>query len=250
MKSLLFLAFLNLSAPAALVAHYQFDEGQAFVANDSSGNGNNGTVVGATWNAANLNFDGVNDYVTIPNSPTINLTGNSMTVMAWVKWEIEPTTGNSWASIVNKNADGQFRLHHNPQNTKFEFAVSTVGSGGVVFSTTTPVINRWYHVTGVYDGAAIRILVDGQLEGSVAVSGNLTGSTSPLNIGNRAITNDRFFAGEIDDVRLYNNALNQSEISLAMIPEPSATAFTLLSSAVLLRRRRPKEGQNVSAPCA
>lgn len=223
---------------AALVAHYQFNEGTGSISSDLSGNGNTGTVVGASWSGGALDFDGVDDHVSIPNSPTINLTGNTMTVMAWVKWEINPTSGASWASIVNKNGDGQFRLHHNSNNSRFEFAVSTAGGGGWVFSSTAPVINQWYHVAGTYDGAAIRIYVDGQLEGSLAMTGNIIGSTSPVNIGNRAISNDRFFAGMIDDVRLYNHTLSQTDISAAMIPEPTSVLMLLSATGLILRRRR------------
>ena len=79
------------AAPAAvngLVGAYSFDAGSGTSAADSSGSANTGTLSGATWAAGKngnaLSFDGVNDWVTIADSASLDLT-SGMTLEAWVK---------------------------------------------------------------------------------------------------------------------------------------------------------------------
>lgn len=69
-----------------------------------------------------LQFDGVNDYVSIGNV-NLNLT-NTITFMAWIKWDINPSSGNNFTTIISNNSsavqnDGQFYFRHNSSNTSF-----------------------------------------------------------------------------------------------------------------------------------
>jgi type II secretory pathway pseudopilin PulG len=185
---------------------------------DSSGTGNNGAVSGGViynqtgkFNNA-LQFNGTNGYISVPNSPTLNPT-SAITVSAWVKWNITPTSGNGWATIVNKNSDSQYRLQHNSNNTRFEFAIVTSGVGGVgryITSTTVPQIGRWYYLVGTYDGTTVRLYVNGVQESTVGLTGTINTSTAPLYISNHP---GRFFNGLIDEVSIYNRALSASEIN-------------------------------------
>jgi ligand-binding sensor domain-containing protein len=82
------LASSALAVDPNLVAWYKFDEGSGTTALDSA-NGHNGTVNGATWTAGKvggaLSFDGVNDYVDVPDNPALRFTQNSsFTLCAWV----------------------------------------------------------------------------------------------------------------------------------------------------------------------
>jgi PKD repeat protein len=84
--------YITASPPLApslsLVAAYSFDEGTGTKVNDTSGNGNHGTISGAQWSNAGrygkaLVFDGVYDWVTANDAPSLNLT-TAMTLAAWV----------------------------------------------------------------------------------------------------------------------------------------------------------------------
>ncbi len=196
-----------------LVLDTPFDEDSGSIANDFSGNNNNGNISNANRVPGRfyqaLNFNGSNSFVEVLNSPSLNMS-SAISIAAWVKWNINPSSGAQWASIVNKNIDNQYRLHHNSSNSAFEFAIRTANNRWVV-SNTSPVQDVWYFVVGTYDGSNVRIYVDGQLENSVGHSGALSNSSSNLRIGSRS-GGDRFFNGLIDKVQIYNKALSSEEI--------------------------------------
>ena len=78
---------------------------------DSSGQNNNGTATGVTYGQlgkfrAAMSFNGSSSYINIPDTASLDPT-NAITAEAWVKWNINPTTGLPWANIINKNGDGQ-----------------------------------------------------------------------------------------------------------------------------------------------
>ncbi len=200
---------------SGMVSLYHFDEESNTQAVDSSGNNhaayleNNPTwTTGKFLNA--LDFDG-NSYLNIPDAFDLNMT-SEISLEAWVKWNIEPSTGNSQAQIINKNGDLQYQLQHSINNNNFEFAVQTNIERQVVSSNVSPVSDEWYYVVGTYDGANIKIYIDGQLENQVGLTGNIATSTSPVNIARRAVNNDRYFVGIIDEVSIHDNALSATEI--------------------------------------
>lgn len=204
---------------------------------DSSGNGLNGRSVGGASTAAASPalagtpgtcryavFNGTTGYLDL-GAPQMTFT-NKLTVMAWVRWGIAPSTGKSWANIVTNNSNttgdvGQFWLQHAAANAKFEFAAQTSAGRKWVKSTVTPVQGQWAHVAGVYDGATIKIYVNGVANASVVLTGNIV-APSPaykLNIGRWAFTSESFraFSGNIDEVRIYDRALASSEVATAMM---------------------------------
>ena len=206
-----FIREINTGSP--LVLDLPFDEGSGSIANDFSGNNNNGSITGATWvNGVfkdALDFNGSSDYVSIPNSASLN--PPSITLSAWVKWNINPSSGNQWSSIINKDSDSQYRLHHNSNNSLFEFAIRTSSGARWVVSETSPVQGVWYFLVGTYNGSSLKIYVNGQLEGEISHSGDILVSTSDVRIGSRS-SNDRYFNGVIDKPQIYNRELTAGEI--------------------------------------
>jgi hypothetical protein len=69
----------------------------------------------------------------------------------------------------------------------------------------------WTHLAATYDGATVRLYVNGTQVRALSASGAMTVSTGPLKIGGNAIWSE-WFAGLIDDVRVYNRALTAAEI--------------------------------------
>lgn len=94
---------------------------------DSSGNSNNGTGSNITYNNpgkfnSSIAFNGSNSAINVPSSNSLNPT-NAITMEAWVKWNIDPTTGQQWANIINKNGDDGYQIQHTSTNAYFETAI-------------------------------------------------------------------------------------------------------------------------------
>jgi hypothetical protein len=85
---------------------------------------------------------------------------------------------------------------------------NVVGSAGLV-------LNAWSHLASTFDGSTLRLYVNGGLVSSTAVSGSLAASTGVLRIGGNGVWPE-WFAGLIDEVRVYNRALSGTEIQSDM----------------------------------
>src|SRR4030095_2439569 len=80
--------------------------------------------------------------------------------------------------------------------------------------TASPVGN-WTHVALTYDGAALRLYVNGTVVATQAAAGTVEANTKPLRIGGN-VPYGEFFQGIIDEVRVYNRALSAAEIQADM----------------------------------
>jgi PKD repeat protein len=203
------------AGPSGLVAAYGFDEGSGTAAADSSGKGNSGVVSGATWTTGHsggaLAFDGSSDWVTVADSASLDLT-SGMTLEAWVR---PSALGASWRSVLFKEQGGGmvYSLYAN-DGSQPRTQVNIGGEKNAVGTSGLPV-NAWTHLAGTYDGTTLRLYVNGTLVTSTTVGGSIPTSTGPLRIGGDSIWPE-WFAGSIDDVRVYNRPLSASEIQTDM----------------------------------
>jgi hypothetical protein len=209
--------------PSALVAHFTFDELDATQVTDMSGRGNHGVIAGAVRvdgvSGGALQFDGVNDWVTIADAPSLDLVA-SFTLEAWVK----PSAIGGYRTVVLKEGTGfaPYELYAS-SDTPVPAAFFTTTSGvRSVTGTTALVTNGWTHLAATYDGVNLRLYVNGSPR-SVARSGSLRTSNGPLRIGGNQVWGGEFFAGAIDEVRVYNRALSTAEISADMNGTPPPT---------------------------
>src|SRR3989344_3092088 len=216
----------NDSLKKGLVGHWSFDGNDmaGVTAYDRSGNNNNGTLTNGPVRVKGkigqgLSFDGVDDYVSVGDNDSLDITG-SITVATWVRATsfgvgfneerlVFKGTGVSTANIYTlgiADSKAMFSLH------LAGFGASDcLGNSPCIVSNTTLVTGRWYHVAGTYDGATIRIYVDGQLGGSQSVVSTGTADANPVLFGSRSDGQDSL-TGFLDDVRLYNRALTPAEI--------------------------------------
>jgi fibronectin type 3 domain-containing protein len=215
-------ATVTTAPPSGLVAAYSFDEGSGTAVADLSGKGNGGTISGATWTGAGggkfgaaLSFDGVNDWVTVADSNTLDLT-SGMAVEAWVN----PTAlGNAWRTVLMKERTGNmvYDLYANgsgaskvPDTEVFVSGVARETKG-----TTALGLSTWTHLAATYDGASLRLFVNGTQVGTQAASGSISASTGALRMGGNNIWGE-WYQGLIDEVRIYNRALSATEIQTDM----------------------------------
>ncbi|UVS81642.1 LamG-like jellyroll fold domain-containing protein [Actinokineospora sp. UTMC 2448] len=200
-------------APGAPVASYNFDEGAGSVLGDRSGNANHGAVAGAAWVAGRtggaLSFDGVDDMVTVADTPALRAT-TALTVSAWVR----PTGGADWRTVVMKERAGglSYALYSDnaagrPAGYGRVGAVDVAVTGPSALPTAT-----WTHLAMTYDGSALRLYVDGVLVSTEIIGGSLATSTGALRLGGNAVWGE-YFVGAMDDVRVYNRTLTAAEIA-------------------------------------
>jgi hypothetical protein len=201
---------------AGLVAAYGFNEGTGITAGDSSGNGLTGTLSGPTWIAAGrfggaLSFDGVNDLVTVPDANALDLT-TAMTIEAWVY----PTAISGWRSIVLKERPAQlvYSLYGNTDTNRPSVEIFTTATRDVR-GTAQLALNTWTHLAATYDGATLRLYRNGVQVASRAATGAIAVSANPLRIGGNTIWGE-YFAGRIDDVRIYNRVRTAADIQTDM----------------------------------
>ena len=208
--------------PSGLVAAYGFAEGAGPTVADSSGNGNTGTISGATWTTQGkfgsaLVFGGTTAGVTVPGGAASLRLTTGMTLEAWVY----PTAAaTNWSTVVMKEQPGDlvYTLYAgspaNQPNVYLNTATDASSERGIAGPSALP-LNTWSHLAGTYDGATLRLYLNGVLVASQAVTGAMVSSTGALRIGGNGVWGE-YFTGRIDEVRIYNRALSAAEIQRDM----------------------------------
>lgn len=191
------------------VAHWALDEGQGAVANDSSGNAHHGALVnGPVWTLGNvgggLAFNGFDQAVVVPDGPLL-AAPSQLTIAAWVR---HGSTA-SFRAIVDKRddvADG-YDLYLTDLGTPFLRINdhSVEGFSSIADST-------WHHLAGVFDGSRLILYVDGVADAILAYSGAPLDTVADLLLGHHYDTLDVNFGGRLDDVRIYDVALDEEEV--------------------------------------
>jgi len=198
------------------VAHWKLDDGSGTTALDSAG-GNHGTLInGPTWTAAGmfngaLDFDGVDDRVTVPTSPDLEVSG-AITLAAWVNPD---TLYRKTARILSKSdgtASNRSDYYLMATASTIEFAFF---DGSLITTTSTVTLNpgQWVHIAGTYDGSTARLYLNGVEVASTAHSGSIRVSPKSLHLGSWGGSDaKRTWDGRLDDLRVYSQALSAAEI--------------------------------------
>ena len=204
------------ASPLGLVAAYSFDAGAGTTLADASGQGNTGAISGATWTTAGkyggaLTFDGNNDFVAIADKTALDLS-SGMTLEAWVK----PSAGApSWRTLLFKeHGNGMaYSLYSSDGTGRPITQVNIGGERDARGSVLT--LNTWSHLAGTFDGSYIRLYLNGKLVRSLSARGSITASSGLLKMGGNSVWAE-WFAGQIDNVRIYNRALSATELQSDM----------------------------------
>ncbi len=208
-----------------LVGYWSLNEGSGMIANDSSGNGNKGTLSGfalsgatSNWTTSGkkggaLTFDGVNDQVNLGTPEALNFDGKSaITVAGWANLS---DANQSWPVIFAKQtaSEGQYNLQFGQSTNRRPAFYLNMASGWQVRIIANAVLSadRWYHIATTYDGANVKIYIDGVLDNTVVLTGSIVGQSSDLVYIGQA--NTVLMKGKIDEIRVYDRALSASEIA-------------------------------------
>jgi prepilin-type N-terminal cleavage/methylation domain-containing protein len=201
-----------------LVGYWPFDEGSGTIAKDYSGNGNNGTLVnGPTWTTGKvggaLSFDGVDDWLSVSDSDSLDLTNKG----AISFWLYVPSWGSNYASIIMKgipssgwcsNAHNPFHIFNHYTANYIPFSMCSATAINYVVISPRPSTGIWHFYVYTFDGSYLKAYLDGVMVSSVTQTISMKVDTNPVRIGGGNV----YFNGTIDEVRLYNRALSDTEI--------------------------------------
>ncbi|MEY2407543.1 MAG: large repetitive protein [Verrucomicrobiota bacterium] len=176
--------------------------------------GNPGTFLGATapghyaegMVGQAFDFDGDNDVVSIPNSPSLTISGDQVTIDGWIY-----PLANTKAEYFGKVRSGlnPYFLIFDDNNVR---GLIRAGGNNVNLSTGyVPPLNAWTHLALTYDGTNMTVYANGAVVGVTAAQGNIDDDNATFSIGG-VVGDSFFFRGRIDEVEVFNRALTPAEV--------------------------------------
>ena len=147
-------------------------------------------------------------YAVVGNDADLDITGNAITLEAWVKPEITSTHG----PIITKG-DQQYAIKVADGGDNLEFFIHD--EGWITCTTELPSdwIGNWHQIAGTYDGSQLKVYIDGNLKNTVNHTGSIHSTNYPVNIGRNSGATGRTFNGLIDNARIYDRVLSTSELN-------------------------------------
>jgi len=204
------------------VGYWRFDEGAGNIVHDSSGNGHDGAIYGASWAVGKtgygLHFDG-DDLVEIPDSPDLNPA--EITVEMWANFGRLAygggTSGTDNQMLVCKGGwprVGSYRIWQGGPNSSFQVLSFDLGPGTYVASPELILqTDRWYRIVGTYDGDMIKLYLDGVLQASRSIGRVQVGNAESLYFGYHDEDEWNYYLnGTLDEVAIYDHAKTAEEI--------------------------------------
>lgn len=188
---------------------------------DISGNGNNGSMQNGALFAVDkvgqgFAFDGVDDHVSIPDSPSLRPT--NFTIEGWFNWTSFSGPGQNVlvSKTVGSGGLDSFALFYEPGPQRLVGVTSTAGGyNEFLIMGFTPVLGTWYHITYAFDdGLNVQAIYVNGSGIAGGVSNSIAYDSHPVTIGAGIESEAPFqhFHGKADEVTIYNRALSQPEI--------------------------------------
>ena len=210
------------TVPDATVLSLHLDEGSGSIAADSSGNGNDADIIGATWTTDSksgshaLSLNGIDNYINISDSPSLDFDKSYGTIEFWIK-PINPADGNYQLLVVDSDYEIEFNLQGDGDLFYYPY-YSPTDWHNYNLVTNPLTAGEWHHVAATwnYDTREASIYVNGieqvYTEENVNPTNWITiASTGDWHIGGSPVKN-QYFAGIIDEIKVFSSALSPAEI--------------------------------------
>lgn len=230
----MFYSVYNTSADGNLLTYWKFDETTAgSTVIDSSGNDFNGTPHNSPTPSTDvpstitfsdpesLSFNGINQYVSVPDNSAFAMTSTTFSV--WVKFTT--TNGGDMDMIAKRSSDGsqvQWQFGYNGGGNQFKVSLANGGNSCCTdydWSPSSPLTaNIWYNIAVAIDGThhTLTWYQNGVAQGAPQdITGTNLGTEIPadLTLGASYDGTGEFLQGYLDDVRIYNTALDSTQIA-------------------------------------
>jgi len=199
------------------VLRLPFEDPPQEVTRDRSGSGNDGTIYGATRVIGKVRnallFDGVDDYVEVADDPSLDIT-DAITIVMWIKAGVHVDYTDILQKGTTANCSYSITCQAGTSNIGFTVwldysTIINVASGSGYLD------DRWHFVAITYDRKYVKFYRDGAFDVQHAETEALPVNTNPLLFG-KDLIRTKWFKGTLDEVRIYNRALSQSEIKRLM----------------------------------
>lgn len=178
-----------------------------------------------------LDFDGTGDYIDATTSMT--LSGSTVTLEAWINVDVFKPSSPYITSLFGIEGTSNICLLRlgdlGLDNNKLQFALRIGGANIKLNGITALATNTWYHVAATYDGATMKIYVNGILDASASQTGSFTASGNFLLAKSELYPSDRYLDGQIDEVRVWSDVRSQAEIRANMYQELGGSESNLVA---------------------
>ncbi|MEQ8240952.1 MAG: LamG-like jellyroll fold domain-containing protein [Cyclobacteriaceae bacterium] len=196
---------------------------------DNAGNANSAaaTQYAVTYELPNytVDFDGTNDYITIPDDLSLSPT-SALTIEAWVYLDVVKNVPivHKWGGL---GAQYSLEVH----SGKLNLVIASPQGGMSITSNAALSTGQWIHVAGTFDGQVTALYINGTLDKSTDFGNQRTinSGTTSVAIGRRSDGASNFWDGRIDEVRIWNKGRSASEISANLNQELNGTESGLVA---------------------
>ena len=206
------------------LVHLPFNEGTGTTTKDAGNYNNNGVLNnGIAWGSGAYNtagssviLDGIDDYITVPNTSLMNNLQHSFTISAFIKAD----NFINWGGIVSKgtNTTGSTPFSLTTWSDGTVRFIANVGAltgavgTGMWNSKGKLTTGIWNYVAVTYDGTTLKFYINGNLDSEVGIHMTLGLNNEPIVIGCDFFGGDEYFKGSIDEVSVYSRVLSANEI--------------------------------------
>jgi fibronectin type 3 domain-containing protein len=209
------------TAAAVLQGRWKFDEGAGTLTADSSGNGNDGTLIGGvSWTAGKsgsaVSLDGVDDYVSViaNGMPAANA---AQSISWWMNYAAVPGGNQCVIGLTNDAASSAVQCgFRGGQVSVWNFG------GTVLVQALAPSVGTWHHVAYTFNGVTHRLYIDG-IEVNTSIVAAQTAVPDNLEFG-RWSGGSEYFAGLLDEVQVYGGTLTPAQVAGLAI-DPALEAY-------------------------
>jgi len=201
-----------------VVSSWHFDEGSGTIAYDTSGNGNDGTINGATWTdgefGETLNFDGSDDYVDCGNDDSLNFNTGDFSISAWVK-HIDQGGMDVGICFGDSEGNDNLFLRWDDRGTTniIRSKINGKKSANIDYNTY---YDNWTFITIIRKSGTGYIYINGIEKDNWDANGDISNNVRKrigVQMDSEGSSPSNFFCGLIDEIQFYNKFLNTSEIS-------------------------------------
>ena len=188
-------------------------------ANDESGNGNNGTVNGATLTAdrnSNINnaynFNGSSDILVNDNND-LSFNNGEISLSVWIYMPFVSFNNRLISKDKNDHSNRDFLLK-TTSNGLVQFTTFSSGDNGVtLLSNQILTSENWIHIVVTKDQLKTKLYLNGLLDNTIDTNTSIAHTSANLFFGKTSEFWSEYFAGDIDDIGIWNRALSGCEIA-------------------------------------